>query len=271
MLNEVVQREPATSLDPELMGPLAAIGIVKGKPFAPDARMKKILTEALAVANATSRSLLMNPRERTGTTTRARPGRISCSSAAREFETPIPMITREGVKPFPPTGYRTLDARIGVLLRRHRHHARDGDAPARHRLAIPLRDGGFEQGVFRRREDVQGDAAEGHSGSQFLVVHALRQPDALDARHTATLSARRQPELPVARRRSRAPMAPRPFTSVRRSRQESNAATGSRRCPARAGSRSCASTARSNRSSTNPGGRVKSSWCDRLRWLCCRR
>jgi hypothetical protein len=47
MLNEVVQQEPATSLDPELMGPLAAIGIVKGKPFAPDARMKKILTEAL--------------------------------------------------------------------------------------------------------------------------------------------------------------------------------------------------------------------------------
>ena len=48
MLNDVVQREPATALDPELMGPLAAIGIVKGKPFAPDARMKKILTEALA-------------------------------------------------------------------------------------------------------------------------------------------------------------------------------------------------------------------------------
>ena len=63
MLNEVVQQEPATALDPELMGPLAAIGIVKGKPFAPDARMKKILTEALAVANATSRSLFMNPRD----------------------------------------------------------------------------------------------------------------------------------------------------------------------------------------------------------------
>ena len=28
-----------------------------------------------------------------------------------EFETPIPMITREGAKPFPPTGYRTLNAR----------------------------------------------------------------------------------------------------------------------------------------------------------------
>src|SRR5271170_4513808 len=31
LLNDVVQQEPATALDPELMGPLAAIGIVKGK------------------------------------------------------------------------------------------------------------------------------------------------------------------------------------------------------------------------------------------------
>ena len=27
-----------------------------------------------------------------------------------EFETPIPLITPEGAKPFPPTGYRTLNA-----------------------------------------------------------------------------------------------------------------------------------------------------------------
>ena len=57
-LHEVVQQEPATARDPELMGPLAAIGIIKGKPFAPDARMKKILTE-VTLANATSRSLLV--------------------------------------------------------------------------------------------------------------------------------------------------------------------------------------------------------------------
>jgi hypothetical protein len=63
MLNDIVQQEPATSLDPELMGPLAAVGIIKGKPFAPDARMKNILTQALAVANATSRSLFMNARD----------------------------------------------------------------------------------------------------------------------------------------------------------------------------------------------------------------
>jgi hypothetical protein len=28
-----------------------------------------------------------------------------------EFETPIPEITPEGAKPYPPTGYRTMDAR----------------------------------------------------------------------------------------------------------------------------------------------------------------
>ena len=57
MVNELVQLEPATSLDPELLGQLAAIGIVKGKPFKPDARMKKILTDAAAVGNAAGRAL----------------------------------------------------------------------------------------------------------------------------------------------------------------------------------------------------------------------
>lgn len=111
MLNEVVQQEPATSLDPELMGPIAEIGIVKGKPFAPNARMKKILTEALAVANATSRSLFMNPRDRSWYYYPDANWQNMLFATGHEFETPIPMITKEGVKPFPPTGYRQLDAR----------------------------------------------------------------------------------------------------------------------------------------------------------------
>ncbi len=111
MLNEVVQQEPATSLDPELMGPIAAIGIVKGKPFAPDARMKKILTEALAVANATSRSLFMSPRDRSWYYYADGNWQNMLFSTGHEFETPIPLITKDGVKPFPTTGYRQLDAR----------------------------------------------------------------------------------------------------------------------------------------------------------------
>jgi hypothetical protein len=56
-LNELVQEEPADAEDVELMGQLLSIGIEKGKPFAPDARMKKILTEAAAVGDATARAI----------------------------------------------------------------------------------------------------------------------------------------------------------------------------------------------------------------------
>jgi hypothetical protein len=111
LLNAIVQQEPATALDPELMGPLAAIGIVKGKPFAPDARMKQIMTEAAALANATARGLSMKPREADWYYYPGSAWMNFLFLTGSEFETPIPLITREGVKPFPPTGYRTLDAR----------------------------------------------------------------------------------------------------------------------------------------------------------------
>jgi hypothetical protein len=61
-VNEVVQEEPADSLDPETLGLLASIGIEKGRPFAPDARMKKILTEAAYVGNATARAITYRTR-----------------------------------------------------------------------------------------------------------------------------------------------------------------------------------------------------------------
>jgi hypothetical protein len=61
-VNTIVQSEPNEALNPETLGLLAAIGIEKGKKFAPDARMKKILTESVAVANATARALTFRPR-----------------------------------------------------------------------------------------------------------------------------------------------------------------------------------------------------------------
>tara|TARA_B110001450_G_C17626537_1_gene483397 strand:+ start:41 stop:1579 length:1539 start_codon:yes stop_codon:yes gene_type:complete len=62
-LNAVIQYEPANSFPPELVGQFASIGIKKGQPFEPDARMKKILTEAVAVGNATARALTFAPRK----------------------------------------------------------------------------------------------------------------------------------------------------------------------------------------------------------------
>ncbi len=61
-LNAVVQYEPADAFNPELVGLFASIGIKKGQPFAPDARMRKILAEAAAIANASARAICFRPR-----------------------------------------------------------------------------------------------------------------------------------------------------------------------------------------------------------------
>lgn len=62
-LNQVVQEEPTGSIDPVTSGFFASVGIQKGRPFAPDARMKKILTEAAAVGDATARAITFRMRQ----------------------------------------------------------------------------------------------------------------------------------------------------------------------------------------------------------------
>jgi hypothetical protein len=61
-LNNVVQNEPIDAVDPDTLGLFAAIGIEKGKAFAPDQRLKKILAEAAALGDATARSLTYRSR-----------------------------------------------------------------------------------------------------------------------------------------------------------------------------------------------------------------
>jgi hypothetical protein len=117
MINDLVQMEPATSFDPELLGQLAAIGIVKGKPFKPDARMKKILTDAAAVGNAAGRAFNWHSSDYPGWS--YYPGSMWANmlwQGGFDFETPPPMISKEGsFKPLPPTGARTLDSRTAFF------------------------------------------------------------------------------------------------------------------------------------------------------------
>jgi hypothetical protein len=61
-INDVIQEEPLEMIDAETRGLLASIGIEKGKEFNPDDRMKRILTDAVAIANATARSIVWYPR-----------------------------------------------------------------------------------------------------------------------------------------------------------------------------------------------------------------
>ena len=113
-VDEAVQQEPAASYDVELAGQLAAIGIVKGKPFKPDARMKKTLADAAAVGAAAGRALNWRyamkhpdwayyPDSNWGS---------MLWEGGYDFETPPPVPQQDGmIKPFPPTGARTLDSR----------------------------------------------------------------------------------------------------------------------------------------------------------------
>jgi len=113
MINENVQNEPATSYDVELAGQLAAIGIVHGKPFNPNAHERKILADAAAVGQAFGRSLQWRFAQ-------AHPewayyegsnwGNMLFEGGAF-FETPPPAFEDGMFKPYPPTGARTLDSR----------------------------------------------------------------------------------------------------------------------------------------------------------------
>jgi hypothetical protein len=57
LLDELLQSEPASALDFEIAGHARSVGIVKGKEFDPDDRMRKILDEAVVLANATARTI----------------------------------------------------------------------------------------------------------------------------------------------------------------------------------------------------------------------
>jgi hypothetical protein len=62
-LDRLIQEEPVGWLDPETTGLVASIGIVKGQPFNPDERMKKILIDAVAIGNAYARANTVYPRD----------------------------------------------------------------------------------------------------------------------------------------------------------------------------------------------------------------
>ena len=113
MLDALVQLEPAEALNTELAGQFAAIGIVKGEKFEPDARLRAILDEAVAVGNAASRTLGMgaHPTEGFRYYDDDSAWWITLFVGGFDFTNPPPMITAEGIKPFPNKGARRLHSR----------------------------------------------------------------------------------------------------------------------------------------------------------------
>lgn len=151
LASELVHDQPAEALDPEIAGALAAIGIVKGRPFQPDPRMRKILAEAAAVGNATARTLACHPRPEEGAHFYGASSQWinGLLVSGYDFMTPPPDITDRGVE------LRTSDGARKLNLRTWWWYLGVGISPA---FTAPL------PGI----------------GSQYLFAFADRQDRALD-------------------------------------------------------------------------------------------
>ena len=265
MLNDLVQKEPVGALDPEIMGSLAAIGIVKGKPFNPDARMKKILTDAAAIGTAAARTLNWKWRPSDG-------GLL------------LPELGL--VQPALPRRLQLGDAAAGSQ-RRRRHHPQSADRRAHAERAdghVLRATPSSRPAMIMRLTDI---------GSQYLVAFVDSKGEYFDGSKTYKVTL--PPNIPAGKFWSftvydnqtrsmldtpqRYPRAgsqsyPTPAAEAERrrlhdglfrpdqARRRQPRATGFKPIRTRAGSPSCGSTARWNRSSPRSGGRVRSTLVD---------
>jgi len=118
LLNDAVQAEPASALDPEVAGPLAAIGIVHGQEFAPDGRMRELLEEAVARADAITRAVAFRPRESEEFAFYPGTGLHWSNplfAGGYSFQVPPPLIGPGGLQPFPDRGAKLTTARSSFL------------------------------------------------------------------------------------------------------------------------------------------------------------
>ena len=261
MVNENVQNEPATSYDVELSGQLAAIGIVHGKEFAPDDRMKKILTDAAAVGQGVGRSLQWQFAMQHPDWAHYEGSQWSLMlwEGGALFETPPPAFEDGEFKPLPPTGARTLDSRTAF------YYAYTLDSPA---MIMQIPGVGSQYLIAFR--DANGEVFDGAKTYKVMLPKDI--PAAAFWSFTPTTirpgrccKRRRSTRAPGRRAIRRPP--PKPPRTARppcilapNSPKASPAATGSRPTPTRAGSTFCGSTARCRPTSTKAGGRARSSW-----------
>jgi hypothetical protein len=97
LLAKNLTAEPPRTQDKDMLGMLAPLGIVHGKPFEPDARVRGILERAAKVGNATSRTIAYNSRN---------PNRIYVEGSKWEFV----FLTESAT--FETDSYRDVDASV---------------------------------------------------------------------------------------------------------------------------------------------------------------
>ena len=135
-MHEIIDYEPAEAFGKELLGRLASVGIVKGKPFAPNARMQPIFAKAAEQGVAMSRVIAFESRQ---TDARVYPNRM--------WESPF--IGNSST--FDPQGYFNLEARTTF------HFTADGITPAM-AMQMPEGKGSRYQTTYK---DSNGDYLDG--------------------------------------------------------------------------------------------------------------
>jgi hypothetical protein len=154
----VIDGESASAFSPEMLGLFAAIGIEKGEPFAPDARMRKILTDAVAVGNATARAISFRSRD---------PRALVYENSV--WFNPFVGGSHEFLRD---SGARDLDGRT-MFHYGYTAVTGHGRRTGRCRLAVRRRRPGCQRRLPRRLEDLLRDAASRHPGQGLLVLREL--------------------------------------------------------------------------------------------------
>ena len=116
-MHDIINYEPAEAFGKEKLGRLASIGIIQGKPFAPDARMMKIMDQAAKDGVAMSRVIAFESRQS-----------IAKVYPDRKWESPYIGDSSS----FDPTGYFNLESRTTF------HFTADGITPS---MAAQMPDG----------------------------------------------------------------------------------------------------------------------------------
>ncbi len=144
-MHEIISYEPAEAFGKELLGKLASLGIEKGKPFDPDARMQKIFAAAADEGVAMSRVIAFDSRDENA---KVYPG--------RQWESPY--ITNNST--FYQNDYINLGARTAF------HFTADGITPAM-AAQMPEGKGSRYQTTYK---DSEGRPLEGNKTYKLNVL-----------------------------------------------------------------------------------------------------
>ncbi len=178
LLNTVVQEETLAATDPTSLGYFAAAGIQKGRPFQPDDRMRRILTEAAATGDATARALFYRMRDPEGIIFPDRRWKFAFVGGYKfERQAGVPNLNARSFYFFAATGVTpAMDTQV----------VGEGSTyPGRPRIPTATPSTAARPIAC---------ACRAGAGADLLVHHRLRHPDAIDAADRQPLPFGQQPE-----------------------------------------------------------------------------